>query len=380
MWFPEAPTGIMMYDIVVFVPSADETTDEAIDCSMPYDNEGYVAGALNYFLGAPLRFKAPGRFILCYKFMYADLPPADRPNDLSFGKYTDIRIGALSIDSAAPIGTASDCTSTITVTGSGYTTLGADQPSPTCRFGSYEAPYASSAAVDVQDDYVTCSITGGELTSTNMYLDFGTMLSVEAIPTFTVYDQSTVSAFNPAPRGGAYNLDANITLNGTGLVDYGIGCRFAGTVASESGAVASSTFMSCLKPAFPDSYRSLVGEISLDIALNGQCWTTSTASTIFTVYNAYIESIEPSGAPATVPFDITVNGGGFLGLAGATCTYTQDDTSVTTALQVTADAQAICSSPASNSRRQLASPGRGLTEVEITGLSTYEVTIELNGP
>ena len=97
---------------------------------------------------------------------------ADQPLAVGGPTQSGLRIGAVSIGSATPIGTAADCTSTITVTGSGFTTLGAAQPSPTCRFGTYEAPYASSAAVDVQDDSVTCSITGGELGSTNLYLDF----------------------------------------------------------------------------------------------------------------------------------------------------------------------------------------------------------------
>mgnify|MGYP004076533105 CR=1 FL=1 len=55
--------------------------------------------------------------------------------------------------------------------------------------------------------------------------------------------------------------------------------------------------MRCLKPAFPDSLRDLVGPVSLEVAANGQCFSSTGAT--FETYNALLSATSLRGAPST---------------------------------------------------------------------------------
>ena len=83
---------------------------------------------------------------------------------------------------------------------------------------------------------------------------------------------------------------------------------------STSGRFVDESTIECTKPAFPDSAR-LLTQVGLEVAFNGQCYTNVGSS--FTLYNAYVESVAPAGAPSDVPFNITVFGGGFVDLVVA---------------------------------------------------------------
>ena len=167
---------------------------------------------------------------------------------------------------------------------------------------------------------------------------------------------------------------------------------------STSGRFVDESTIECTKPAFPDSARQLT-QVGLEVAFNGQCYTNVGSS--FTLYNAYVESVAPAGAPSDVPFNITVFGGGFVDLDESVCAYVPPAGSnlptLTTPLSIVSETEAACSSPhVSSAGRRLvgdhlvgaeqplddehlgaAAPGRALSEA--SGMVTYDFTVRLNG-
>ena len=150
-------------------------------------------------------------------------------------------------------------------------------------------------------------------------------------PAFTVYDLGAISLKRGSPHGGSYNVISvrvrvrarirarastkqssnpnpnpvpapvptrtnlnqvgfNVSLAGTGLVDYrGARCRFGGYQGSWA-TVTSDGVANCGKPIFPDVARYLKGEVGLEFSANGQCYGGAAAS--FVVYNALVTKLE----------------------------------------------------------------------------------------
>ena len=93
----------------------------------------------------------------------------------------------------------------------------------------------------------------------------------------------------PVPVPALNQVGFNVSLAGTGLVDYrGARCRFGGYQGSWA-TVTSDGVANCGKPIFPDVARYLKGEVGLEFSANGQCYGGAAAS--FVVYNALVSPV-----------------------------------------------------------------------------------------
>lgn len=378
---------VQVGDTAVFVPSLSSSADD-IDCEN--QPSGSVRALVETGAGAQFTFDSVGRYVLCYRFNFLEFDEAVRPAGKSlYTLYADIRLGVVAIDTslALPHGTATGCESTVRMPGSGFFSLGADMPTPRCCFG--DGCSLLGVAAEVQETMLTCKITGSVTAVSSLSIEFGSYLSYPVLDTFTIYNMEMATLDLPSPFAGSYNLATELLITGNGLADFGIiSCLFHDQFVSTSGRFVDATTIACTKPAFPDAAR-LLTEVSLEVAFNGQCYTDTNNS--FTLYNAYVDSIEPAGAPSDVTFDITVYGGGFVDLEESLCAYVPPTDSglptLTTPLSIVSEMEAICSSPdASSARRRLVgdkqllvaeSPGRALSEG--SGMVTYGFTVLLNG-
>ena len=398
---PKSKTSFVIFqgpvqvgDTAVFVPSASGSGDD-IDC----ENRppGSVRALVETGAGAQFTFDTLGRYVLCYRFNFLEWDEADRPAGRGgFALYADIRLGVIALETslALPLGTATGCETIVRVPGTGFTSLGADMPAPRCCFGDGCSLW--SVAAEVGATMLTCKITGGNVTTvSSLSIEFGTILSYPVLSTFTVYDMGMARLDLPSPFAGSYNLATNLRITGSGLADYGaISCLFHDQFVSTSGRFVDETTIECTKPAFPDTAR-LLTEVSLEVAFNGQCYTNVNNS--FTLYNAYVESIKPAGAPSDVTFNISVFGGGFVDLDESLCAYVPPAGSglptLTTPLSIVSETEAVCVSPdlTSSGRRLVGdnqhlgeqTPGRTLAELSplsrASGIVMYDFTVLLNG-
>ena len=398
---PKSKTSFVIFqgpvqvgDTAVFVPSASGSGDD-IDC----ENRppGSVRALVETGAGAQFTFDTLGRYVLCYRFNFLEWDEADRPAGRGgFALYADIRLGVIALETslALPLGTATGCETIVRVPGTGFTSLGADMPAPRCCFGDGCSLW--SVAAEVGATMLTCKITGGNVTTvSSLSIEFGTILSYPVLSTFTVYDMGMARLDLPSPFAGSYNLATNLRITGSGLADYGaISCLFHDQFVSTSGRFVDETTIECTKPAFPDTAR-LLTEVSLEVAFNGQCYTNVNNS--FTLYNAYVESIKPAGAPSDVTFNISVFGGGFVDLDESLCAYVPPAGSglptLTTPLSIVSETEAVCVSPdlTSSGRRLVGdnqhlgeqTPGRTLAELSplsrASGMVMYDFTVLLNG-
>ena len=144
-------------------------------------------------------------------------------------------------------------------------------------------------------------------------------------PAFTVYDLGSISLKGGSPRGGSYNVGFNVSLSGTGLVDYrGARCRFGGYQGSWA-AVASGGLASCGKPSFPDEARYLKGEIGLEFSANGQCYGGGAVAS-FVVYNALVDALAVrGGVTGAANNTLRIRGEGFVSMAEGLCSLTPAD-------------------------------------------------------
>jgi len=398
---PKSKTSFVIFqgpvqvgDTAVFVPSASGSGDD-IDC----ENRppGSVRALVETGAGAQFTFDTLGRYVLCYRFNFLEWDEADRPAGRGgFALYADIRLGVIALETslALPLGTATGCETIVRVPGTGFTSLGPDMPAPRCCFGDSCSLW--SVAAEVGATMLTCKITGGNVTTvSSLSIEFGTILSYPVLSTFTVYDMGMARLDLPSPFAGSYNLATNLRITGSGLADYGaISCLFHDQFVSTSGRFVDETTIECTKPAFPDTAR-LLTEVSLEVAFNGQCYTNVNNS--FTLYNAYVESIKPAGAPSDVTFNISVFGGGFVDLDESLCAYVPPAGSglptLTTPLSIVSETEAVCVSPdlTSSGRRLVGdnqhlgeqTPGRTLAELSplsrASGIVMYDFTVLLNG-
>jgi len=181
---------------------------------------------------------------------------------------------------------------------------------------------------------------------------------------FTVYDDAGVVAESVLPAGGAYNLQAGLTLGGSGFVQYGaVRCRVGGQMGAWGSISAGGAAVTCEKPSFDDSLRFATGSYPIELTLNGQCFADTGLS--FAVYNALIRDINLGGAPASSEVPILVRGEGFPvpGLDGGLCTFklSGSTTTVTKALV-----------PISSTSLSTTSPARGI-------IGTWSMSCMLNG-
>ena len=103
---------------------------------------------------------------------------------------------------------------------------------------------------------------------------------------FSVFDPSLVAISKASPAGGAYNLPADIELEGSFLSFGAVRCRFGPDFVSTAATVAADgRTMVCTKPRFPDTSRDEVGPLALQVAPNGQCFADSSITFIFLPFN-----------------------------------------------------------------------------------------------
>ena len=74
-----------------------------------------------------------------------------------------------------------------------------------------------------------------------LYLDFGGIRILPALSTFTVIDLASMTVDTALPAGGAYNVELNVALTGSGFVDFGgARCQF-GTFVGNPATVWSDS-------------------------------------------------------------------------------------------------------------------------------------------
>ena len=113
--------------MVRFIP----TWDEEVTCDDPGANAvNGVIDRLDTGRGTNLYFAAPGLYALCYMFNYMELPQHRRPQSTYYQQFFDIRVGVVEYDKEliAPIGTALNCTTTVTIYGRGFLLAGEENP------------------------------------------------------------------------------------------------------------------------------------------------------------------------------------------------------------------------------------------------------------
>jgi len=164
-----------------------------------------------------------GLFSLCYRFNYANqtgaLPGTPRVDGTSFILFEGIRLVVLEVGSFTPNGTALGCVSTVNITGTGFTLLNSLSfpPRVTCNFGLY--------AVDPilrTYDKLSCRTPGyARPLSMVLSVQFGTHFTWPLTDPFYAYNNSLVRVDRVFPGGGAYNLDAMVTVAGFMGVNYG---------------------------------------------------------------------------------------------------------------------------------------------------------------
>ena len=314
-----------------------------------------------------------GSYQLCYRFQPRALP-GDSPAaavEAEAGIYPAIVLLVLAIDvsRAAPSGTAVGCESIITIP----VTLPAEDtpigglnvPNATCRFGESGSTAARLGAGGAE---VQCPTpTFGRSGETSLHLDFiaagervGSFAVFTEAPAFTVYDLGAISIERGSPRGGSYNVGFNVSLAGSGLVDYrGARCRFGGYQGSWA-AVASGDVASCEKPVFPAEARHLKGEIGLEFSANGQCYGGAAAAS-FVVYNALVDTLVVRGgiAGGTTSTSTSTTTSNSMGGSTSSSSSTSSSNSSSTLLRITGEgfvsmAEGLCSlTPADDAGRPL---------------------------
>ena len=304
--------------------------DGVTDCNSRNQKTSTLPKAIQIANGATatasFTFLVPGPHVLCYQFTHEPYIPMER--------YPAVRVAAITVGSPMPFGTAVGCESTIEVTGAGFLLLGG---SPALNFSCSWGGLGVTAATVVTDTTLACPTAAQaassrgtiaiELTVGPDY-DYGVSGSAWRFAVagdFQIFEfSSTVTSVLPA--GGPFNVELAASISGTGLLaNYGNpGCSFHSYVGAEANA-HSATLMSCNKPAFPNEARSITGPVAVHFSPNGQCIPPdSTRGTTFVIYNALVDSVIVSGAPATSSVTLRVIGEGFPnpGLPGAKCKFT----------------------------------------------------------
>ena len=290
----------------------------------------------------------PQRLQLCYKFRYAAAGDASATAYLLFPTIT---LSLIRVDAAAPSATAVGCSSTVNISGVGFSSVDSFL-TPSCSLGSA----GQGVAVVVNDSLVSCiTPSPAAVGIEGLRLDFGgaTAAHPDVLSSFVVYDAASITLSDIAPAGGGYSLQTTLTLTGTGFdATYGAPrCRFGGTVVldGDEGSVVDETSLTCGKPRFPDSERTSLGAYIVTVAANGQCYSASGVE--FTTYNSQLNSVAVSGAPTDSSVALALDGVGFItpGLPGAVCAFQMNasGTIITshTALTTLSSTSASCPTP-----------------------------------
>ena len=288
---------------------------------------------------------AAGALVLCYKFSFGGKIPAT-----PYLLFPQIRAAVLRYDTASPYATGVGCASTITISGGGFRALGIDTPSNvSCGFSGL----GRAVARVLNDTHLTCvTPSPTSLGTYPLRIDFHgySDLHTSAFSNFLAFDASLGSVAAVLPAGGAYNLEASISVFGATLRDYGAPrCRF-GTHIGGWATVTNSTHVTCGKPRFPDSERSAVGTFNVSFSPNGQCFPSTLGSAgSFHIYNSQVTAVAVGGGPATSSISLEVVGEGLVGftLPGGLCRFDLSDgtKSFTAVLSVASATTAYCPTP-----------------------------------
>ena len=329
----------------------------ATSCESKFDATGVVpmirSGAIFNFASI-LRASTPTSTLqLCYKFMYGGFARAS-----PFILFPNIRVSIITFDSVTPSATGVGCATSLTVKGAGFAAHGARTFIKS--YCGFVGLVVRVNATILNDTHMTCVAPAASTVGTfPMRVDFGWfgMFSVThpvVFPAFHAFDPSLSSVTFASPAGGAYNLKASISIRGSAFRDYGAPrCRF-GTYVGGWATVNSATQAICEKPRFPDSDRSLVGEVPVSFSPNGQCFPTAPSMTNFSIYNSQVTTVAVRAGPARTPHEastsLEVRGEGFAfgnPLLGGTCLFVPQGTTspgagYSSPMQVVSTTSVIC--------------------------------------
>ena len=283
-------------------------------------------------LEVSLTYGVVGTFTLCWlmnRRSYAELGDV-YPAAPDFAEWP-IHAVVVSIDDVTPRGTARACASRVEVRGSGFALLqellGAATVPVACVFD-----FGRADATVESDERIVCQRgpspgPTAPLSAAPATLEFGlgeAYGSVALTDAFTVFSLDGVAIDTTSPGGTPYYVETDIVATGYfGDVDIGDGrLQFDGQYLSGACDYASATSVSCAKPTFPPSAKTISGPISLEYSPNGQCFTSGAGE--YTLYNADFRSVTPGGAPSNAQVDIEVVTAGcpWPALGGETCTFT----------------------------------------------------------
>eukprot|EP00962_Isochrysis_galbana_P043262 scaffold16434_cov96-Isochrysis_galbana.AAC.1 len=218
-----------------------------------------AATAPSILIGEPaaatFTFASTGLHSLCYAFAFR---ASDGLHPLSpFQHIQTSYVSVIDVEGASPHNTAVGCTSTLTITGSGFASLSAAETLG-CDF---EVVGVTTARV-LNDRTLACETAAGGVasTTTRLSLRVGSFLGLLLLPAFRYYDSSLTVVSSSSPDGGNYRSTSQITFQGFfGAADASdVRCRFGADLDSDApgNVSADGTVAICTKPRFPDARRA----------------------------------------------------------------------------------------------------------------------------
>ena len=284
-------TMLQSYELVVQGNATSAAARNRTNSTNPYraiTNQVHAVFDFSTYLNASGR-RAPfptTTLILCYKFNYASRPDASQSSYILF---PHIAVAVVRFKEVMPWGTGVGCSSNLTITGSGFNQLPADQI--TCNFTGL----GTSVAHRVNDTTLLCSTPipkAVQMHPLRLVVNASAeerLRILDGPPDFSYfgsYDVNARALSNAVtPAGGPFNLEANVSLvvTGTQWEDWGFEtwgkprCRFGGNGTTSGffglgGRVINRTHAVCDKPVFPDSERYNVGAYLIAFSANGQCF------------------------------------------------------------------------------------------------------------